>query len=223
MRWSAVLLGGIVAVVAIWASVTAFEPSAPASVLGAPASTAPDAGVETETEVSREVRVVEAESARRPAASGDGQRPVSMALPVGVVIPKVEIESDLEELGLTAEGSVAAPEDYARAGWFAAGIRPGQRGPAVIAGHLDSTTGPAVFSRLGELVPGDEVFVDREDGQRLRFVVTRTEQVSKGAFPTHAVYGPTTGAELRLVTCGGVFDRSTRHYLDNIVVYAELA
>ena len=93
-------------------------------------------------------------------------------------------------------------------------------GPAVLAGHVDSTAGPAVFWRLRDLAPGDEVLVDRADGTTARFTVTRVERHPKDAFPTDEVYGPTTGAELRLITCGGEFDRAARSYRDNVVVFA---
>lgn len=128
----------------------------------------------------------------------------------------------LEPLGLLPDGSLAAPADFGQAGWFAGGTVPGQRGPAVIAGHVDSVAGPAVFFRLRELKPGNLVVVELADGSELTFSVYRTEQVPKDAFPTAEVYGPTPDAELRLITCGGEFDRSERSYRDNTVVFARL-
>ena len=143
--------------------------------------------------------------------------------PERVLIPRIGVTSDLEELALRDDGRLAPPVDFARAGWFAAGTQPGQRGPAVIAGHVDSVQGAAVFARLEELAPGDEVLVERADGSQVAFRVTASERHPKDAFPTERVYGPVPGAELRLVTCDGVFDRSTGHYRDNLVVYAVLA
>jgi sortase (surface protein transpeptidase) len=93
----------------------------------------------------------------------------------------------------------------------------------VIVGHVDSRQGPAVFFRLRQLVPGDQVLVDRADGSTAVFVVERSERVGKDAFPTAAVYGATLDAQLRLVTCGGRFDRTTRHYVDNVLVFARAA
>ncbi|MBW8767444.1 MAG: class F sortase, partial [Geodermatophilales bacterium] len=90
----------------------------------------------------------------------------------------------------------------------------------VLAGHVDSTAGPAVFFRLGELAAGDEVVVGRSDGTTVRFTVTRVARYPKAAFPTAEVYGPTPDAQLRLITCGGDFDRSRRSYADNVVVFA---
>lgn len=144
------------------------------------------------------------------------------AEPVRVEIASIGVRSDLEQLGLGEDGSVQAPVDPARAGWFRAGTRPGAKGPAVIAGHLDWTDGPAVFARLADVVPGDTITVTDAAGAVHTFAATKVEQHPKEAFPTQAVYGPVPGAALRLVTCGGAFNRSTGHYLDNIVVFAQL-
>ncbi len=142
---------------------------------------------------------------------------------VRVTVPAIDVDATpLESLGLLPDGSLAAPADFASAGWFAAGTVPGDRGPAVIAGHVDSVAGPAVFYRLRELVAGDEVVVTLSDGRALTFRVDRTEQAPKDAFPTAEVYGPTPDAQLRLITCGGAFDPSVRSYEDNTIVFASL-
>lgn len=145
---------------------------------------------------------------------------VETAEPVRVRIPVIGVTSGLERLGRAADRSVEVPQDPQSAGWYAEGPRPGEVGPAVLLGHVDSRLGPAVFFRLRELVPGDEVLVDRADGTTARFVVSRLQQVPKDTFPTELVYYPTTQAELRLVTCGGTFDRRTGHYRDNVIVFA---
>jgi sortase (surface protein transpeptidase) len=137
-----------------------------------------------------------------------------------VEVPGIGVRSDLVDLRLDDTGALEAPTDFARAGWFVDGPQPGQPGPSVIAGHVDSQDGPAVFFRLHELAEGDEVLVHRADGSTIRFAVTRVEQYAKDAFPTDAVYGPVPGPELRLITCGGEFDADRRSYRDNIVVYA---
>jgi sortase (surface protein transpeptidase) len=144
------------------------------------------------------------------------------AAPVRVRVPAIGVDSELLRLGTDASGVLVPPDDFARAGWFAGGAVPGDVGPAVVAGHVDSVDGPAVFARIGELGPGDEVLVDRADGTTARFTVTEVARYPKTAFPTEAVYGPTPRAELRLVTCGGEFDRSRRSYVDNVVVTAVL-
>ena len=140
--------------------------------------------------------------------------------PARVVIPSIGVTSDLEQLGMGEDGTLAAPADYRLAGWFAAGTEPGQPGPAVVAGHVDSPEGPAVFAQLDELAPGAEVLVQRADGSEVRFRVTSVESFPKDQFPTTSVYGPVPRPELRLITCDGPFDRSIGHYLDNLVVYA---
>ena len=108
------------------------------------------------------------------------------------------------------------------AGWYEGGTRPGDPGSAVILGHVDSTSGPAVFYRLRELRPGDRVEVVRAGGSRVAFTVDRVEQYPKRRFPTAEVYYPTLGPKLRLVTCGGAFDDATGHYTDNVIVFASL-
>ncbi len=142
------------------------------------------------------------------------------ATPVRVRVPAIGVDSELLRLGTDATGVLVPPDDFDRAGWFADGAVPGDVGPAVVAGHVDSVDGPAVFSRLGELGPGAEVLVDRADGTTARFAVTGVGRYPKRDFPTESVYGPTPRAELRLVTCGGEFDRPRRSYLDNVVVFA---
>jgi sortase (surface protein transpeptidase) len=140
--------------------------------------------------------------------------------PVRVEIPAIGVSSRLVRLGLNADGTMEVPGDYDLAGWFTGGAMPGQDGPAVISGHVDSRSGPAVFYRLEDLGPGDTVRVLRADGDWLAFRVTGSARYAKAEFPTDAVFGPVTGPVLRLVTCGGPFDRSTGHYLDNLVVTA---
>jgi sortase (surface protein transpeptidase) len=149
-------------------------------------------------------------------------RPVAAAVaaPVQVTIPAIDLDTDLVGIGVDAAGALVPPADYGQAGWFSAGPAPGDVGPAVLAGHVDNRSGPAVFFRLEELVPGDRVVVTRSDGQQVPFTVTQVAAYPKTAFPTAQVYGPTTGPELRLITCGGTFDHSRRSYTDNVVVYA---
>jgi hypothetical protein len=143
-----------------------------------------------------------------------------VAEPTTVRVPSLGIRSRLTDLGVAADGTVEVPADYDLAGWFTGGPRPGQRGPAVILGHVDSRSGPAVFAEVDQLVPGDVIEVDRADGSTVAFHVDRLEQVPKDQFPSAAVYGPVPGPALRLITCGGEFDAATGHYRDNVVVFA---
>ncbi|WP_460445225.1 class F sortase, partial [Angustibacter aerolatus] len=142
------------------------------------------------------------------------------AQPVELRIPRIGVRTSLEHLGISADGSIEVPRDPDRAGWLDVGPAPGQRGPAVIAGHVDSSTAPAVFFRLRELRPGDEVQVLLAGGRVVRFTVDEVQQYAKSRFPTADVYGPVPGPVLRLITCGGTFDRAQGHYRDNLVVYA---
>ena len=149
-----------------------------------------------------------------PAGDGEPAPP-----PVRVRVPAIGVDSPLEQLHLDPTGALQAPKDFAHAGWFADGAVPGDVGPAVIAGHVDSTTGPAVFYRLDRLRPGDTVQVERADGW-VAFTVADVRRYPKAAFPTAQVYGPTPDPQLRLITCSGPFDNAQRSYEDNTLVYA---
>ena len=149
--------------------------------------------------------------------------PLAESLPVTLHIPAIELHAeDLVELGLTPARTLQVPWDYDKAGWYTRGATPGAVGPAVIAGHVDSVSAPAVFHRLHELEPGDTVEILREDGVTAVFTVDEVEQYPKNAFPTEQVYADTEDPQLRLITCGGAFDEVSRSYQDNIVVYATL-
>lgn len=149
-----------------------------------------------------------------PERSGSPSAPVSLDIPaIGVA------ESTLSTLGLNPDETVEVPTDFDRAGWFALGPTPGESGAAVILGHVDSTTGPAVFFRLGALAPGDRIEVGLADGRVARFVVDSVETFEKQAFPAERVYTSDGSPDLQLVTCGGEFDRATGHYLSNVVVF----
>jgi sortase (surface protein transpeptidase) len=144
------------------------------------------------------------------------------ALPVRLRIPAIDVDTGLESLGLAPDKSIEVPEKPGVAGWWERGPRPGQVGPAVILGHV-RWNAPAVFSRLYTLQRGDEILVDRADGTTARFVVTRQGNYRKVAFPSDVVYYPTLDPELRLVTCGGPYDRATGTYTENLVVFAAQA
>jgi hypothetical protein len=159
------------------------------------------------------------EVAALPAAPGAAGAAVP---PARLEIPSIGVSTPLDRLGLAADGTMEVPVDFGRAGWFSGGTPPGQQGPAVIAGHVDSRSGPAVFYRLRELRAGSDVVVERADGVRLRFAVETRAQYSKRALPAAAVFGPVAWPALRLITCGGTFDRARGSYRDNLVVFARL-
>jgi sortase (surface protein transpeptidase) len=140
--------------------------------------------------------------------------------PVRVEIPAIGVSSSLVRLGLNPDGTMQVPGDYQVAGWFTGGPQPGQLGPAVIAGHVDSKTGPAVFYRLRELRPGDQIRVVRADRRVVRFRVDSLASYPKQSLPDEEVYGATIAPVLRLITCAGTFDRAQRSYRENLVVSA---
>jgi hypothetical protein len=143
-----------------------------------------------------------------------------VARPVRLIVPAIGVRTDLVKLGLTTAGTLQVPASTDVAGWYDLSPRPGQTGAAIIAGHIDSLAGPAVFFRLASLRPGDRAYVRRADGTLAVFLVTAVHSYLKTRFPTAAVYGPAPGPQLRLITCGGTFDHATGSYLSNVVVYA---
>jgi LPXTG-site transpeptidase (sortase) family protein len=152
---------------------------------------------------------------------GEGTADASGAAPPQHIrIPSIGVSADVVPLGLNPDGTLAAPRSYHQTGWYAAGPEPGEQGPSVVAGHVDSRQGRGVFYRLHELRRGDTISFDRSDGSSVAFKVDRLERRHKDDFPTGSVYGRTPGSTLRLVTCSGDFNTRTGHYSDNTIVYA---
>jgi LPXTG-site transpeptidase (sortase) family protein len=163
------------------------------------------------------------DAAAPPPAPTASPTVLQVADPVRVRVPRLGIRAALDPLGLGKQGELIPPR-YGRAGWYEDGPEPGERGRAVIAGHVDSKTGPDVFARLREARKGDRVLVDLAGGGRLVFTVQRARLYPVDAFPTTEVYGgPRTAPELRLITCGGPYDRAQGRYRANLVVYARPA
>ena len=144
------------------------------------------------------------------------------ARPAWLSIPSIGVRTSLINLGENKDGTLQVPATTTVAGWFTGSPRPGTVGSAIIAGHVDSKTGPGIFFWLRALHRGDRIYVGRADGTMAVFTVTGVRKFAKDAFPTSAVYGPVPDPELRLITCGGVFDRSRGSYLSNVVVFARL-
>jgi sortase (surface protein transpeptidase) len=145
------------------------------------------------------------------------------SVPTRMDIPAIGVHTTLLRLGLNPDHTVEVPplRADAPAGWYENSVTPGEKGAAAILGHVDTAReGPAVFYRLGTLKPGDRISVGRADGSTVHFAVTRVARYPKSDFPTQEVYGPVAYPELRLLTCGGSFDRRRRSYLDNVVVFA---
>lgn len=159
-----------------------------------------------------------------PVLASPRTRPARPVVPVRLSIPAIGVSSALLRLGQTASGAVAVPPpgpSYDVAGWYGYSPVPGDDGPAVLVGHVDSRShGPSVFYRLADLRPHDRISVRRSDGTSAVFAVASVRRYPKAAFPTSLVYGDTAGPTLRLITCGGSFDRAAGHYRDDVVVLA---
>lgn len=143
--------------------------------------------------------------------------------PARLTLPSIGVSAPLVPLGVNQDGTLETPSDFDAAGWWQGGAEPGEQGPAVIAGHVDSHTGPAVFYALDELSRGDAIQIYGEDGGTVRFTVKRVEQHAKDSFPTQGVYGDTSEPTLRLITCTGPFNEAQGRYRDNLIVYADLS
>jgi LPXTG-site transpeptidase (sortase) family protein len=164
-----------------------------------------------------------AQALARVAALPKGVQGRQMPRPVRVLIPAIGVSAPVIPLHLNRDRTLQVPKSFSQTGWFVGGPEPGENGAAVIAGHVDSKSGPAVFYRLRALRRGDQIKVVLKNKSTIRFVVQSMRKVSKKHFPTKLVYGKTTSPTLRLITCDGRFDRSTGHYVDNYVVFAALA
>jgi sortase (surface protein transpeptidase) len=142
--------------------------------------------------------------------------------PMTITIPSIGVKAGIVGIGLQADGAMQTP-DPDQVGWYKRGPRPGAPGPAVLIGHLDSRTDPAVFYRLRELHPGDKILIRQRGGPTTKFIVQRLERHPKTALPTNRIWPTTSKPLLRLITCGGSFNDATRHYRDNLIVYAARA
>ncbi len=164
--------------------------------------------------------VVNNPSALESTSTPDG---LSRSAPVRLRIPTLNLDTTFEApLGLNADLTVSVPKSYEKVGWYKFGPTPGEVGPAVVLGHVDSVDGAAVFYELGQLTPGDQIFVQRQDGTEAVFEVDFLERYPQEEFPSGLVYGEVPYSALRLVTCTGSFDKGEQRYSHNLVVYAKL-
>ncbi|AVH57229.1 MULTISPECIES: class F sortase [Streptomyces] len=146
------------------------------------------------------------------------------AKPTRLLIPQIGVDAPFIALATDKTGKLEAPpaEDTNLVGWHAEGASPGELGTSLIAGHVDTTTSPAVFAKLSWLEKGDEFAVERADGRMAEFVVDDVERFAKNAFPDEYVYADTRDAQVRLITCAGAYDRTVMDYTENLVVFAHL-
>jgi hypothetical protein len=165
--------------------------------------------------------VVPSNSTRSSAPGIRAARELARSRPIHLTIPVIGLSERLSELGLNKNGTVQVPKSWTVPGWYKLGPSPGQRGSAVILGHVDSVSGPAAFYQLSKLRPGNRVSVKLADGKMVQFRVIGLRMYLKKNFPDRLVYGPRSYSALQLVTCGGVFDSGTHHYLSNLVVFTE--
>jgi hypothetical protein len=144
--------------------------------------------------------------------------------PVRLVIPKLGVNAPVSSVGLDKQGAIEVPpiSNTNLVGWYRSGPTPGEAGPAIMLGHKDTRSGSAVSTRLEEIRNGDVVEVHRKDGIIAVFTVDGLEQAGKTTFPTQRVYGESPSPQLRLITCGGTYDHSTGHYIDNVIAYATM-
>lgn len=150
---------------------------------------------------------------------------VAHTVPVSIDIPSIQVNSHLIQLGLNPNGSVEVPSLFAKPsqpGWYKYSPVPGQIGPAVILGHIDTYKGPSIFFRLGLLRPGNHIYVTLSNQTTVEFQVNAVASYPKTSFPTGQIYGNTSYPALRLITCGGAFDSTTHSYLSSTVIYASL-
>jgi len=142
--------------------------------------------------------------------------------PTRLRISKIGVDASFVDLGLAPNNEIEVPRSFEKVGWYIHGPTPGELGPAVILGHVDSYAGPAVLFYLGQLEPGDTIEVDREDGSTATFRVDKLERYPQSSFPTSLVYGDIDHSGLRLITCSGSYDRELQRYDHNLIVYASL-
>lgn len=154
-------------------------------------------------------------SAAAPAASPD-------LVPTRVRIPSIDVDTGVIDLGVNPDRTLEVPKDISVTGWYTGRSVPGEVGPSVVVGHVDSAVaGAGVFFNLRQLEAGAMIEIERSDGSVAEFTVTSLVLVEKDEFPTEKVYGSTEQPTLRLITCGGGFDRGAGSYLGNVIVYAE--
>ncbi len=142
--------------------------------------------------------------------------------PAILSIPKLDLEAPIKEFGLDKEGNMELPDNGEDVAWFEPGFQPGEKGNAVLAGHVDDEKKAAVFYELKELEPGDEIQLQDKDGATLTFVVREKVAYQKDDAPLRTIFGPSQKRMLNLITCTGYFDREIHNYVERLVVYTEL-
>ncbi|MEV6795188.1 class F sortase [Streptomyces sp. NPDC051320] len=168
--------------------------------------------------------VASAPAPRVAAPTPAGVAPLPRSTPTRITIPSIAVNAPFTPLDIGASGQLNAPppNNTNLVGWYRGGVTPGERGTAIVAGHVDTKTGPAVFLLLRTLKPASTVNITRQDGTIAVFKVDSVETFSKANFPNDRVYADTPDPQLRVITCGGAYDRKAQDYEDNVVVFAHL-
>jgi len=149
--------------------------------------------------------------------------PEFSALPTALRIPSINLEAQFgPTLGVQSNGEIEVPESFDELGWYHHGPLPGNIGPAVILGHVDSFKGPAVLFNLGQVNVGDSIFITNKEGVEVEFVIEKLDRPSQSSFPTSEVYGDLDYPGLRLITCSGTYNRGIQRYTHNLIVYAKV-
>lgn len=216
---------GLAVVAAVFAALawSAMRPVVPQPLAQVPHTPAPVASQEPEASSAPTPSIT---PSAPPIDLSDRVEPMTtrppQAAPTHLEVASIGVSTDLEDLSLLDDGTLATPADTDLAGWYAGGPRPGAVGPAVIAGHVSWNGDASVFFHLSEVAVGDKITVSQDDGSTVNFSVTRVEQHPKDEFPSLEVYGNTATPQLRLITCGGDFNDSSGHFYDNIIVFAQM-
>ncbi|MGD6960798.1 class F sortase [Fictibacillus phosphorivorans] len=143
-------------------------------------------------------------------------------IPTRIEIPSLNINTEIEKVGRLENGQMGVPKGMDTVGWFSDGVKPGSPGNAVMAGHVDSKSGPAVFYKLEELESGDDVIVKDQDGKKLTFEVTGKEKYNRKTAPVEKIFDYAYGSKLNLITCTGTFNVDEGTHEERLVIYTEL-
>lgn len=152
------------------------------------------------------------------------QQFLTASVPSKIDIPRIGVSAGIQKVGLLTDGTIETPAILSGlVGWYQYGPSPGEQGPSVLVGHVDSYKGPSVFWNLSKLHIADTINITRSDGITVQFVVSRIAQYGQDNFSTNEVYGNIDHAGLRIITCGGTYNHLTGRYSQNTVIYADLA
>lgn len=144
-------------------------------------------------------------------------------IPQRLIINKIGVDTNIESVAEDTQGRMAVPKEVNNVGWYQLGFRPGEMGNAVIDGHLDSPTAPAVFYNLTSLTPGDEITVVDGQGEQRKFIVTGIKYYPFDLLPLQEIFGPADKPHLNLITCTGIWDSINKNYSQRVVVYSEIS